>query len=210
MGKSHARNPTQNPSPNRPEPTRTTRRLSSAPCPQALRSARAASALESEEKKKTHAPTTSKTQTPTQHSFPTASVRLRSAPYSLAPRDLPIRGHARAVTRRASRVAAAESPRAQGAELNLRVVYGSGWFGSVWGGILGGGIARVGFPHRESTSPRARALFKFQSRIRKQRTPDSSNLRTQNPKLGPIPLKADSATKTKRKGAPHQNLESNP
>ena len=44
MGKSRARNPTQNPSqkptPNRPEPSRTMQRLRTAPCPQALRSAR--------------------------------------------------------------------------------------------------------------------------------------------------------------------------
>ena len=44
MGKSRARNPTQNPTqkptPNRPEPSRTMQRLRTAPCPQALRSAR--------------------------------------------------------------------------------------------------------------------------------------------------------------------------
>jgi hypothetical protein len=40
VGKSHARNPTQNPTPNRPEPSRTIQRLRTAPCPQALRSAR--------------------------------------------------------------------------------------------------------------------------------------------------------------------------
>jgi len=44
VGKSRARdptqNPTQNPTPNRPEPGRTAQRLRTAPCPQALRSAR--------------------------------------------------------------------------------------------------------------------------------------------------------------------------
>ena len=44
VGKSRARNPTQNPTqkptPNRPEPGRTIQRLRTAPCPQALRSAR--------------------------------------------------------------------------------------------------------------------------------------------------------------------------
>ena len=44
MGKPHARNPTQNPiqnpTPNRPEPRRTIQRLRTAPCLQALRSAR--------------------------------------------------------------------------------------------------------------------------------------------------------------------------
>ena len=44
VGKSRARNPTQNPTqkptPNRPEPGRTMQRLRTAPCPQALRSAR--------------------------------------------------------------------------------------------------------------------------------------------------------------------------
>ena len=46
VGKSHARDPTQNstqnPTPNRPEPGRTIQRLRTAPCQQALRSARGA------------------------------------------------------------------------------------------------------------------------------------------------------------------------
>ena len=42
------------------------------------------------------------------------------------------------------------------AELRTESLCGSGWFGSVWGVVWGGilgGVVRVGFFHRESTSP---------------------------------------------------------
>lgn len=42
------------------------------------------------------------------------------------------------------------------AELGTESLCGSGWFGSVWGVVWGGilgGVVRVGFFHRESTSP---------------------------------------------------------